>query len=219
MRRVLGALFSAIVVGLMLAMPVSAETETIVVSDRIGDLGVMWDFTTCEPRSLWGHGTPVVSAGYFDISSFSLSQKGKTYTFGMELAADLPREGDALPAGIYLACWVAWIDPEPYNAKYNPVDSYYTVLLTYDGLKYAAELQDYVTGEVIASLPVCIDGSKFQMQFSASSIGNLESFWWYPASAMFWGAVWDCVDRADSGAVPGQVWWDIPWGSPVWTPP
>jgi len=210
------ALMSAIVVGLMLAMPMSAgasSTMTTVVPDRTGDLGIGWDFTTCEAQSLWGQGTPWVRAGYFDMTSVWLSQSGKTYTFGMELTKDLPQEGSALPYGVDFACWLIWIDPSPWNALYNPVDTLFTIGLNYDGSKYVAALMEGVNGNVIAPLPFTIDGSKFQLQFSAASIGKMPSFWWMPATKVWLGNMhtWDSIDRADPGASPGQVWWDLPW--------
>ncbi|MBN1677704.1 MAG: hypothetical protein JW880_04125 [Candidatus Thermoplasmatota archaeon] len=219
MKRSVSVLLSALVVGTMMALPMSAsaaKTSTTVVPDRTGDLGIFWDFTTCEPKPVWGPGTPVARAGYFDMVSFWFSQSGKTYTFGMELNAALPCEGDSLPPGIDYACWLIWIDPEPWNAIYNPVDTLYTVGLVYDGTEYSAALMEGVNGDVIVALPFEIDGSVFEVRFSGASIGGLSSFWWMPAAKVWWGAlhVWDSIDRADPGAAPGQMWWDIPWPPP-----
>lgn len=218
MSRILSMVLGAIVIGIMMLMPISvtaAKTTTTVVSDRTGDPGIFWDFDTCEPKPVWGPGTPVAKAGYFDMVSVWLSQSGRTYTFGMELNAALPAEGDALPPGIDLACWLIWIDPEPWNAVYNPVDTLFTVGLIYDGSGYSAAIMEGVNGNIIMELPFSVDATTFQLQFSASSIGSIPSFWWMPAAKVWWGDmhVWDSIDRLDPGAGPGQVWWDLPWPS------
>jgi len=201
----------------------SAATKTIVVQDRIGDLGTKIDWKTGDISNWWPDTTSVTKVGYFDMVSFSLSYKAKTYTFGMELAKALPEPGSTLPTGFKLVKWLMWIDPEPWNMKYNNILSLYTIQLTYDGSKYAAELKDYATGVVLAALPFAVDGSKLQIEFSAASIGNLESFWFMPCTVVVWAVTgagyWD-LDGSDPGSVPGQVWWDIPWGSPApYTPP
>lgn len=195
-----------------LAQPVSAGATSITVQDRTGDLGPKIDWETGDIINHWPDTTSLTKVGYFDMVSFSLSCKAKTYTFSMELAADLPKEGSALPTGFKAAEWLMWIDPEPWNMKYNNILSLYTVKLAYYESEYVAFIMDYATGEVLSSLPFTIDGSKLQIQFSAASIGNLESFWFMPCTVVRWsiGAYWD-LDSTDPGAAPGQVWWDIPW--------
>jgi hypothetical protein len=201
---------------MLMVMPMSTsagKVATTVVPDRTGDLGIFWDFDTCEPKPVWGPGTPVAQAGYFDMTSVWLSQSGKTYTFGMALNAALPTEGTPLPPGINLACWLMWIEPEPWNAIYNPVDSLYTIGLIYDGSVYSAALMEGVNGAIIMELPFAVDGNTFEVQFSAGSIGNMPSFWWMPVAKVWWGElhIWDSIDRIDPGASPDQVWWDLPW--------
>jgi hypothetical protein len=217
MRKIAVAILSLVVVCLMLVPSgASAGTRTIVVEDRMGDLlGGNIDWDACEGTVFWQENTPVAQVGYFDITSFWLSEKGKMFTFGMEVAGPLPKEGSALPTGFHGLKWLMWIDPEPWNLKYNPIMSLYTIQLVYDGSAYAAELKDYATGEVLATLPYSIGGSRLEMQFSAASIGNLESFWFIPCTVVQWSQIpgagyWD-LDTTDPGAVPGQVWWDIPW--------
>jgi len=204
-------------VALMLIHPVSAGSRSLVVQDREGDLGcgnVNWD--TCEFTVAWPDNTPVASVGYFDILSFSLTQKAKMYTFGMEVAAPLPDEGSALPNGFKRVQWLLWIDAEPWNLKYNPTaETLFTILLSYDGSGYTATLRAGLSmGPVVATLPYEIDGAKLQIEFSAASIGSLQSFWIMPCTVVEWSVphagFWD-LDSTDPGAVPGQVWWDIPW--------
>lgn len=199
---------------MMLAQPVSAGTIAITVQDRTGDLGPKIDWEAADTLNFWPDTRSLTKVGYFDMVSFSLSYKAKTYTFGMELAKALPEPGSALPTGFKLVKWLMWIEPEPWNMKYNNIPSLYTIQLTYDGSKYAAELKDYSTGDVLATLPFKVDGSKLQLQFSAASIGNLESFYFMPCTVVVWAVTgagyWD-LDSTDPGAAPGQVWWDIPW--------
>jgi hypothetical protein len=209
--------FSITVALMMLAQPVSAGTVTLTVMDRPGDLGTKIVWETGDIVNTWPDTTSLTKVGYFDILSFSLSHssKAKTYTFGMELASDLPEPGSALPTGFKFVEWLMWIDPEPWNMKYNNILSLYTIQLTYDGSKYNAELKDYPTGVVLATLPFNVDGSTLQLQFSAASIGNLGSFWFMPCTVVQWSVApgagyWD-LDSTDPGAAPGQVWWDIPW--------
>lgn len=201
----------------MLAQPVSAGTLTIKVADKPGDLGPKFDWKTCEVLVVWPNTTSLTKVLYFDMLSFELSYstKTKTYTFSMELAGALPEPGSALPTGFKLAKWLMWIEPEPWNMKYNNIPSLYAITLTYDGSDYSAGLTDYSTGAVLANLPFIVDGSKLQVQFTAASIGNLASFWFMPCTVVQWSMTpgagyWD-LDSTDPGAAPGQVWWDIPW--------
>jgi hypothetical protein len=203
---------------MMVGQPVSAGTITLKVNDAKGDLGPKFDWSTCEVLVAWPDSTSLTKVGYFDMLSFwlSYSTKEKTYTFGMELASALPEQGSGLPTGFKLVKWLMWIDPEPWNMKYNNIMSLYTIQLTYDGSIYAAALKDYATGEVIATLPFAAEGSTLQIEFTASSIGNLKSFWFMPCTVVVWAVTgagyWD-LDSSDPGAAPGQVWWDIPWPS------
>jgi hypothetical protein len=214
-RKSVLVMFSAIVVGMMLATPVSAGTVTIRVTDRQGDIGKLADYVTCDLKNGWGDNAPIVKAGYFDMLSYwlSYSSKDKAYSFGMELAASLPTEGSPLPPGMKSVCWLMWIDPEPWNPAYGYNAPWlYAIALTYDGATYGAVLME--TGyNVVGSLSFEVAGSAFEVQFSATSIGHLSSFWWFPCPMTVWspsGMVWD-VDGPDPGAAPGQVWWDIPW--------
>ena len=220
MRRVLVALLSAIVVGLMLVPSgVSAGTTTIMATDRMGDLGPKYDAALADTVVFWPDNMPLTAAGYFDMLSwwFSYSNKDKTYTFGMELAKALPSQGSPLPNGFKEVRWLVWLDNGAWNPKYNPtVASYYTAQLTYDGSEYAAVItQGGTWGPLVATLPFSVDGSKLQIQFSAASIGNLKSFWIMPCTVVQWSLVpysgyWD-LDAADPGSAPGQVWWSVPW--------
>ena len=214
MRKKAIAFLSVLIVGLMMVPGgVSAGTMSIAVDDRESDEGIgNIDWDRCEFTTSWPDGTPIAQAGFFDILSFSLSLKAKTYTFVMVVAADFPEVGSELGTGFKAVEWLMWIDPEPWNMKYNNIMSLYAIKLVYYQEGYMAFIQDYATGEILANLPFAVDGSKMQVRFSAALIGNLESFWFMPCTVVRWSIAgyWD-LDTTDPGAVEGQVWWDIPW--------
>lgn len=198
----------------MLALPVSAGPKIMVVEDTTGDVGFGVDYKESEISKVWADNTPIVQAGYFDMISTWLSQKGKKYTFGMGLLADLPKEGVALPDGIHLAEWAVWIDPSPYHVTLNPVASLFLIALRYDGSSYSSFILDYGT-MVATPVEPSIVGSTFQLEFSASSIGNLAFEWWSPMVRAWWGQLGSSgywfVDAVDFGTVDGQVYYDLPW--------
>lgn len=229
--RINTAIASAIsfIIALMLAIPVSAGTGTqeIVVQDRTGDLMLQYDADTCDNTVVWPDDTPIAQVGYFDMLRFWLSQevsgngktKTDTYSFGMELAAELPQEGSPLPYGFDFVAWLMWIDVEPWNPVYNPdAETLFTIQLVYDGSTYVAELRKGLSaGPVLEYLNFGINGSEFELKVSAASIGDMDSFWWMPCTRVQWGILgsdgfWS-IDTTDPGAVDGQVWWDIPWTS------
>ena len=211
------AVLSAIVVGIMLVPSgVSASPKATCVEDRTGDVGFGFSPKTGEIlQAPWGPSTPWVAVGYFDIAAASLSQKGQTYTFGMELATKLPKEGTALPDSIKRAEWQLWIDPSPWNMATNPVASLFKIALVYDGSEYSAGLWDASTGAFLKSLPFTVNGSAFQVEFSAASIGELEIHWWCPFTQVWqgvlgsWGTAF--LDGIDWGSAPDQVYYDFPW--------
>jgi hypothetical protein len=220
MKKALLPIAMSLMVALMLAQPVSAGYTAVVVQDRQGDVGKMYDLETCDVTVLWGENTVIADVGYFDALSYSLSLKGKTFTFGMELAAALPDEGVALPSGIKHVAYTMWIDAAPWHPVYNPTPSLFTVVLNYDGLEYSAVLieGEKILGNVLEILPFTVQGTRFEVQFPAASIGSLEAFWWCPCVHVWDGPVgteaqwW--FDTADPDAYPGQVWWNIPWSIP-----
>lgn len=219
MNKALLPIAASLIVAIMLVQPVSAGQTAVVVQDRQGDVAKMYDIETCDTTVVWGENTVVAKAGYFDALSYSLSLKGNTFTFGMELAAALPDEGVALPAGLKHVAYTMWIETEPYHPAYNPIVSLFTVALNFDGLGYYAVLieGESILGNVLETLPFTVQGSRLQVQFSAASIGSLDAFWWCPCVHVWDGPVgtegqwW--FDTVDPDAYPGQVWWDIPWST------
>lgn len=217
MRKAIVGILSAIVVGLLLVPNgVSARTVSTVVQDMRGDLGPKMDFSTGEVLVAWPDEMVLQKVGYFDILSFSLSyaKKEATYTFAMNVANALPSPGTPLPDGWKFLTWLMWIETEPWIYGVND-PTLYVVQLIYDGSAYVGQLEDYRTGVVLETLPFEVTGSALQIEFSAGSIGAMESFWWMPCTVVNWSAAgyWD-LDTTDPGAAPGQVVWDIPWPSP-----
>jgi hypothetical protein len=214
MRRVLAALFSAIVAGLMLAMPASAATVTSIVKDPAGDVGFGVDPKTGGVMHLWGDNNPVSQAGFLDMVSTWMSQKGKTYTFGMELASAFPEEGTPLPNGFKVVEWALWIDPSPYNYLINPVAPLFLIALRYDGASYSAFVMDCST-MLSAPAAFSVAGSTMQLQFTADSIGNLAIEWWSPLIREWTGPVGTSgywfVDGVNLPLVDGYSYIDLPW--------
>jgi hypothetical protein len=214
--------FASIAIAMTLLIPgcVSAVNLKLIVEDRLGDVAPMYTADTYDYTGLFGPNSPIVQAGYFDMRYFMFSQKGSTYTFGMEMAADLPQEGDPLPQGVTLLQYTLWLDPEAWDWSPYSVPSYFVIRFQYDGLSYHAGLYTYVQedpGDLLAELSYKISGSSFEVRFTADSIGDLPTFWLWPCVVAYFGnCSWktyiDCVDY-NAGA-PGQLWTSIPWPPP-----
>lgn len=212
MRKVIVALMSAVVIG-MLLVPSGASALTITVAqDSVGDVGIALDMKTGTIRDTLSPNAPLVKAGYFDMVSVWLSQKGKTYTFGMELAVALPKEGTPLPNPAKLAQWDLWIDRAPYIV--DPAPPVGMIALRYDGSSYSAFVLDWAT-MVETPIPFSIDGSMLQLQFTAAQLSNEVISWWVPLVEIYVGPLGTgasaFIDAVDLGAVPGQVGFDLPW--------
>lgn len=219
MRKWTVALASAIIVGLMMVSSGVSGTDVyyVEVEDRVGDVSFCYDFTAIDYRTLLGENSPIVEAGYFDMTLLWFSQEGDTYTFGMQLAADLPQEGDPLPGGMSRVQYEVWLDEDAWDWV-TPVKSHFEVYLMYDGSHYTAALRVPGTPDPLAYLEYEIAGPKFEVRFSAADIGNLEEFWLgAPAVTCLMGGniveLWPDIIDLDAGA-PGQLWTSIPWPSP-----
>lgn len=217
MRKGVMALLSALVVGLMMVPGnVVAANLYLEVEDRVGDVTFAYDFNTYDYLTLLGENSPIVKAGYFDMTLFWFGLKGDTYTYGMQLAGDLPQEGDQLPQGVRVLQYVLWLDKEWWD--WGPdTESYFMIVLQYDGFAYSAALLEWPSQTVIMPLPFEIDGPRFEVEFSADSIDNIESFWLVAAVLAFFGEnmtkLWPDLFDCDAGA-PGQVITSIPWQLP-----
>lgn len=217
MRKVAIASVSMVVAFLMLVPNgVSADNLYLEVEDRIGDVAFAYDYEIYDYRVLLGENSPIVQAGYFDMTLFWLGLKGKTYTYGMQLAADLPEEGAPLPSGVKVLQYTLWLDKEVWD-WYPGTESYFAVMLQYDGTEYFAALLDGSSWAVKMQLPFEIDGPRFEVTFSADSIDNIESFWLVACVVALHGealcTAWPDGLDYDAGA-PGQVITSIPWPPP-----
>jgi len=215
MRKGVVALLSAIIVGLM-AVPCNASGTSLYyveAEDRVGDVSFCYDFNVLDYRTLLGESSPMVAAGYFDMMLLWFSQEDDMYTFGMQLAADLPQEGDPLPCGVQRVQYEVYLDEDAWDWS-TPVKSYFEVYLGYDGSHYSAVLRLPGTTEPLAYLEYEITGPKFEVRFSAADIGNLEEFWLgAPAVTILMGGsiteLWP--DIIDPNAAEGQVYTSIEW--------
>jgi len=221
MRKVVVALLSAIVVGLMLIPSVSAGKSVMVtVPDREGDLAkynvqvTIWRANGVAISTIpsWGDNAPVLQSSYVDMVSVSFGMVKGTYVFGMKLAADLPQAGTPLAPGIVYLTWTLWIEDGPWTPT-SGSSTLYQAGLDFDGSSYYAWLFDYRTGAE-TPLPFTIDGSTFQLQISPASIDNLSSFWWeggtFVAKQSYFAPPW-LIDAMDMGVAPNQVGTSLPW--------
>lgn len=213
MRKATLAILCAVVAGLLLLPGGASASTTMVVQDTLGDVGVSLDARTGTIRDTLSPHAPLVKAGYFDIASAWLIQKGGNYVFGMEMAVALPEEGTPLPNQVKLAEWIVWIDAVPFivDPTLPPVGF---VTLRYDGSSYSAFAFDYAAMTERA-VPFSVEGSKMQLEFAASWIGAASISWWLPAAQVWVGPLGTggvmFVDLINPGAAPGQVGMDLPW--------
>jgi len=215
MRKGVVALLSAIIVGLM-TVPCNASGTSpyyVEAEDRVGDLSYCYDFDILDYRTLLGESSPIVTAGYFDMVLLWFSQEGDMYTFGMQLAADLPQEGDPLPCGVQRVQYEVYLDEDAWDWS-TPVTSHFEVYLGYDGSHYTAALKVPGTTEPLAYLEYEIAGPRFEVHFTAADIGGLDEFWWgAPAVTLLSGEgfIERWPDILDLDAAPGQVYTSIEW--------
>lgn len=199
----------------MLALPVSAGSSGWI-GDKKGDLNIIWNMKTGEPLLYFPDSVPMAKAGYVDIVAVRLTQEGSTYTFEMEVAKALPREGDALFKGALAVEWAMWIDPSPWNPVLSPVGPLFRVALAYSEGAYWPSVTDFSTGEMVDPLSSSHVGNTITIVFSAGSVGDQFS-WWSPMTRVYFGPPWSSgqffVDQIDYGTVDGQMYADLPWNS------
>lgn len=219
-RVILWLVSAALAVALLIPGSASAMNVKLVVEDRLGDVAPRYTADTYDYVAVYGENSPIVQAGYFDMKYFMFSQKGNTYTFGMEMAADLPQEGDPLPQGVVLLQYILWLDPEAWDWTPFAFLSYFVIRLSYDGASYHAGLYTYVMqeeGEELMALPFEVKGSSFAVMFTVDSVDGLTEFWLDPwVCAWFGGCPFRTyLDTVDYDAdAPGQLWTSIPWPPP-----
>jgi len=178
-RRVVVALLSAIVVGLMLAMPVSAGSKTVTFTDREGDLGTAaysggegsheWG----DPLGWWSGESPIGNAGYLDMRSGWVSVKSGTVTMGLRLASPVPTDGE-LPQSIVEVMW-AWFFYQNIDVYYGGGRAPYAVYIIWDGVDFSAVLVDRTSGTQpfdVTSVDFAIEGNVVTATVSSTSIAG-----------------------------------------------
>ena len=225
------ALFSVIVVGLMLAMTtqVSAgKSAMITVPDRVGDVGkynvfiiVGGNKAAADVENSWGDNAPPLDATYVDMVSVSFGIVRGSYVFEMKVAGDLPKVGEPLPPGIRTMGFMLWIEDGPWDPASDVLPhTLYELIFEFDGSSYTAYMCCYATGAMPVLPSSCVsmlDSRTFQIQFTPDDIGGLTAFWWSAGSylAKEHALAWPWItDLFDLGAAPGQVGTDFHWPPP-----
>jgi hypothetical protein len=231
MRKLVVAVLSAIVVGLMLSMPVSAGKSTvgkstmITIPDRTGDLGkynvyiiVGGTRAVADVENSWGGNAPLLEATYVDMVSVSFGVVRDSYVFSMKVAGDLPQPGDPLPPGIRYVGFMLWIEDGPWDPTSKVIPkTLYELILEFDGSSYIAYMWDYAARTIEPLPSSCVkmlDARSFQVLFTPEMIGGLDDFWWSAGSylAKEYEFAWPWItDLFDIGAAPGQVGTDFHW--------
>lgn len=202
---------------LLIPGSVSAVNLKLIVEDRLGDVSPVYTDRTYDYVTVYGENSPIIQAGYFDMRYFLFSLKGNTYTFGMEMAADLPHEGDPLPQGVVQLEYELYLDRDAWDWGPTWEPSYFNIRLTYDGLNYHAGLYAFAPqgqGEELMALPFEVEGPSFEVMFTVDSVDGLTEFWLLPVVFGWFGGcpyrTW--LDFTDYNAgVTGQLWTSIPW--------
>jgi hypothetical protein len=222
MRRLVVAVLSAIVVGMMLVpgSVFAGKGMVTTIQDRLGDFGKYNVYFTVPTQTFdaptWGGNAPFLQAGYVDMLSYSFGMVRGCYVFGMNVAADLPQEDTELPPGIVYCGWNLWIMESPWSPGSN-AKTLYQVWLEFDGSSYSVVLFDPAAGSITTLPSSClemIDARTFQIRILPELIGNVECFWWSVGTfitmyAHYLPPWW--VDSTDPGADPSQVGTDFPW--------
>lgn len=151
MKKTVVAMSSMIIVGLMMAMPVSAGSQTVTFCDREGDLGVPAGYSAGQgshewgdPYGLWSGAAPLAQAGYLDMLSGWVSLKGGKVTMGLTTASPLPMEGE-LPVSVVEVLW-AWFFYQSIDVYYGGGRAPYAVYVMWDGVHFSAALVDRTSG-------------------------------------------------------------------------
>jgi hypothetical protein len=178
-RRVLAALLSVIVVGLMLAMPVSAGAKTVTFTDRQGDLGTAFfsagqgSHEWGDPLGWWSGESPIGKAGYLDMLSGWVSVRGDTVTMGLMVASPVPTDGE-LPESVVEVMW-GWFFYQSIDVYYGGGGAPYAVYIVWDGVDFNAVLVDRTSGTLpfdLTYLDFAIEGNVLTVPVSSASIAG-----------------------------------------------
>lgn len=224
MRRVVVAILSAIVVGLMLAMPVSAGPHTATFTDRQGDLGTAMisggegSHEWGDPLGWWSGESPIGNAGYLDMLSGWVSVKGDTVNMGLTVASPVPTNGN-LPEGVIEAMW-GWFFYQSIDVYYGGSGAPYAVYIVWDGDDFSAVLVDRTSGTLpfdLTNLDFAIEGNVLTVTTSLASIAGAIAWFSetiilhgnpYPLDGVPQFGGWLCPDLTDYQG-PLAIFW--PW--------
>lgn len=227
MRKLVVALLSAIVVGMMLAMPVSAGSKTAMFYDRQGDLGKalvcggQGSHEWGDMLSYWSGDSPLANAGYLDMLSGWVTVKGGTVTMGITLASPVPVNGN-LPDGVKEVRWV-WLYWTTIETTASSFYASYGVYILWNGDGLSAVFVDRSSGSAPYTLTyldsLIVDGNVMTVTISLASIPGVVAWFcqtqaWNayppPLDQVYPWASWVLTDMTDyQGSL--AIYW--PWQS------
>ena len=226
MRKSVVALLGALVVGVMLAMPVSAGAKMAAYPDRVGDIGKtivcpgQGSHEWGDMLSYWSGDSPLANAGYVDMLSEWVSIKGNTVTVGMTLASPIP-VNDILPDGVKGIYWV-WLFWTTVDTTTSSNNAPYGVYVMWNGDGLSAAFVDRSGGTEPFAVTyldsLVVDGCTLSVSISLSSLPGAvawfaETMTWNsypcPLEQTFPWASWVLTDITDYMGQPLAVYW--PW--------
>ncbi len=179
-------------ISLVLAMAVLAVSSTVsaaalsaTITDPVGD--ATWHFNSGTES------TRIPT--YQDIAGASISKKGNTFTFSLDMAGALPVAPSPLTDGVKLNVWVWGITTDPAfsanGAPFPPGVSAFTqfdVRLHWDGASFSAFLLDRrrlaTSAEaVFSAVPFAVVGAEIHVSVDAAAIDNPTSLFWLAITA------------------------------------
>ncbi len=200
MVKSVAVLLGAIVVGVMIAMPVSAGTKTVAVADRDGDLGKtiicggQGSHEWGDMLSYWSGDSPLANAGYLDMLSGWVSIKGSTVSMGMTIASPIP-VSDNLPDGVKEVRW-AWLFWNTIDTTTSSNNAPYGVYVIWNGNGLSAVLVDRSSGTAPFGLTyldsLVVDGNTLSVSIDLCGLAG--AFAWF-AETQAWNSYPSPIDQ------------------------
>lgn len=218
------AVACTLVAALMLFPNVAAGTETVYVTDRIGDLGhpmfVRVVDGMIDPASFWPDNSPVGKATYLDVTRawMTADDTDDSMTAGLEMMSTIPLSGP-LPQGVKTVWYLWWfyLDTLAWNADFR-------LVVSWDGEISFAYLTDTSNHEATLFPSWTIDsydisGNVVTAEVDRALISGTVA-WFF--EVVVWNANpvdpeeqmpaagWYAVDMTDSPADTLLPWWPLP---------
>ena len=203
-------LLSAIVVGMMLAMPVSAGSRTVTFYDKQGDLGKPWysggngNHVFGDPYSWYSGNCPIGNAGYLDMRSGWVTVKNDQITMGLVVDSPVPTDGK-LPASVTEVRW-AWFFYQSIDVTTGGSYSPFTVFIVWDGTDFSAVLVDRTSGSPPFALThldnFIVEGNVLTVTMSLANIPGTVA--WFCETMVFHDHPWS-LDQW-----PSMAGWQVP---------